>query len=125
MSRPIPTEGPSSQKLRNANGAAAFEARKQGLPAPTPASGQPGQPNPNQSNPLVFKDENGISYTDYNIRSFEDISRTPYNFRPNPERSFWESPQRIARYHNFIRNAPPGWKAPDWFDEKAISSAYD
>lgn len=41
------------------------------------------------------------------------------------ERGFWESPGRIARFHNIIRTAPPGWKAPDWMDTQAIETAYD
>lgn len=39
--------------------------------------------------------------------------------------SYWENPQRVARYHNAIKAAPPGWQAPDWLDVDSINQAYD
>jgi GGDEF domain-containing protein len=41
------------------------------------------------------------------------------------KRSFWEDPQRVARYYNFIRTAAPGSKLPDWMDRNSITDAYN
>ena len=40
-------------------------------------------------------------------------------------RSYWESPQRVARYYDLIRSAPPTWTPPDWMNTDAIKEAYE
>lgn len=42
----------------------------------------------------------------------------------HPQYGYWENPQRVARYYNLIRTAPPGWTPPPWLDTQAVSEAY-
>lgn len=39
--------------------------------------------------------------------------------------TYWEYPQRVARFANMIRSAPPDWQAPDWLNKDAVLEAYD
>jgi len=43
---------------------------------------------------------------------------------PTMGRGYWEDPKRIARYHNFIRTAPPNWQQPEWLDIPGIEAAH-
>jgi hypothetical protein len=43
----------------------------------------------------------------------------------DPNRGYWENPQRIVRYYNMIQNAPDDSQIPDWLDKEAITQAYD
>ena len=45
-------------------------------------------------------------------------------YKPGGQRSYWENPQRVARYHDYIRSQPPEWKPPDWLDVPTIETAY-
>jgi hypothetical protein len=38
--------------------------------------------------------------------------------------TFWQDPQRVARYQHAIKMAPPGWKAPEWMNVQALDDAY-
>lgn len=42
-----------------------------------------------------------------------------------PEQTFWQNPQRVARYRNMVRNMPPGWEPPEWMPTKEIDAAYE
>src|SRR5512146_1124928 len=41
-----------------------------------------------------------------------------------PGFTYWENPQRVARYYNVLRSLPPGQSAPDWLDAEGIKAAY-
>jgi hypothetical protein len=41
-----------------------------------------------------------------------------------PGRTFWENPLRVARYHQTLQAAPPGWQPPPWLDTDSINNAY-
>lgn len=66
----------------------------------------------------VFNQERGY----YSVPSI--IPNTREIFRPSGPRGYWENPYRIARYHNFIKSAPPDWKKPEWLDTNSIEAAY-
>jgi peptidoglycan hydrolase-like protein with peptidoglycan-binding domain len=38
--------------------------------------------------------------------------------------SFWQNPQRVARYRDMIRSAPPDFTPPDWLDTEQLEQAY-
>ncbi len=54
--------------------------------------------------------------------------QTPLNepWRANERQfSYWEYPQRVARYYDMIRAASPDWKPPEWLDVNKVNEAYD
>src|SRR3990167_461755 len=52
----------------------------------------------------------------------------PEAFRPRYFReqaySYWENPQRIARYRQVAAARPPDNPMPDWYDEGLVEEAY-
>jgi len=39
--------------------------------------------------------------------------------------TFWEDPMRVARWHNAVASAPPGWTPPPWLDVLKLAQAYN
>jgi len=61
----------------------------------------------------------------YNPYRGQPVYNTPFGVeRPEPGRGFWENPQRIAKYYNYIKTRPPNEPLPDWINPEAISQAY-
>jgi len=44
--------------------------------------------------------------------------------RPDTYQSYFEDPNKLARYHTLIQSSPEGWQAPEWMDVAGIESAY-
>jgi soluble cytochrome b562 len=55
------------------------------------------------------------------------LDNMPWQYTPQSGRqfSYWEYPQRVARYYDMIRAASPDWKPPEWLDVNKVNEAYD
>src|SRR3990167_2559559 len=54
-----------------------------------------------------------------------DLYHAQWEAQVGYQPSYWEHPQRVARYYHALNAFAPGQPTPDWLDRDAITAAYD
>jgi hypothetical protein len=59
--------------------------------------------------------------TDWNKYLPDEIAKKQIGYAP----TFWQDPQKVARYYNAVQMAPKGWQPPDWLNVQQLTDAYN